>query len=83
MCEYDENDTDENIIDESESRSTKFMTNQIAKDLLAIIIWSITNNIKFKFKAFTRMLVIFNNCGIKYSRTSRKFFNNNLLPKYT
>ena len=31
MCEYDENDTDENIIDESESRSTKFMTNQIAR----------------------------------------------------
>ena len=51
--ESDENETDENITNESESHSTMFITNQIAIDrfMLAIIIWSITNNIKFKATA--------------------------------
>ena len=56
--ETDENETDENITDESESHSTMFIINQIAIDrfMLAIIIWSIINNIKFK--ALDQLLVI-------------------------
>ena len=48
--ESDENKTDENITDESEYRSIILITNQITieKCMLAITIWSITNNIIFK-----------------------------------
>ena len=47
--------------------------------MLAIMIWSITNNIKFK--ALDQLLVIFNKYGIKCPRTSRTLLKSNSLPR--